>query len=196
MIPSWHPICSLGSTKAVAPHMLTGLHLSLQGRGPLWGRPGRQHDTSQTTLRRLVFLNPLERYMKKHSEQGFTLIELLVVVAIVGILAAIAIPQFAEYRQRGADSAAKSDLRNLAVAQEAYFVENDSYAACANLAACLTAVPGIKAFSKNVTDMAVTVTAASGSTPASFTATATVSGGSQATWVYDSSAGGIQEPAA
>jgi len=194
MIPCWHPTCSLGSTKAVAPHMLTGLHSSLQVMGPLWGGPGRQHDTSQTTFSRLVFLNPLERYMKKHSEQGFTLIELLVVVAIVGILAAIAIPQFSEYRQRGADSAAKSDLRNLAVAQEAFFVENDTYAACANLAACLTAVPGIKAFSKNVTDMVVV--ADNDATPPSFTATATVSGGSQATWVYDSSAGGIQEPAA
>jgi type IV pilus assembly protein PilA len=56
------------------------------------------------------------------NSKGFTLIELLVVVAIIGILAAIAIPQYAAYRQRGYDARAMSDLRNLATAEEAYFV--------------------------------------------------------------------------
>jgi type IV pilus assembly protein PilA len=65
--------------------------------------------------------------MKKQSEKGFTLIELLVVIAIIGILAAIAIPQFTEYRKRGFDARAKSDLRNLATAEEAYFVDNETY---------------------------------------------------------------------
>ena len=49
---------------------------------------------------------------------GFTLIELLVVVGIIGILVAIALPQFASYNARGFDSRAKSDLRNVATAQE------------------------------------------------------------------------------
>jgi type IV pilus assembly protein PilA len=61
------------------------------------------------------------------SESGFTLIELLVVVAIVGILAAIAIPQFAAYRKRGYEATLNSDLRNAAASEEAYFTQNRIY---------------------------------------------------------------------
>ena len=65
--------------------------------------------------------------LRLQSEAGFTLIELLVVVAIIGILAAIAIPQFAAYRKRGHEAQVKSDLRNAAVSQEAYFAQNSTY---------------------------------------------------------------------
>ena len=65
--------------------------------------------------------------LRLQSESGFTLIELLVVVAIIGILAAIAIPQFAAYRKRGHEAQVKSDLRNAAVAEEAYFAANSAY---------------------------------------------------------------------
>ena len=67
--------------------------------------------------------------LRLQSESGFTLIELLVVVAIIGILAAIAIPQFAAYRKRGHEAQVKSDLRNAAVAQESYFAANSTYKA-------------------------------------------------------------------
>jgi type IV pilus assembly protein PilA len=62
-----------------------------------------------------------------HKKEGFTLIELMIVIAIIGILAAIAIPQFSAYRQRSYNSAAQADLRNAATAQEAYFVDEKSY---------------------------------------------------------------------
>jgi len=69
---------------------------------------------------------------KSNGKKGFTLIELLVVVAIIGILAAIAIPQFAKYRQSAFDSAAQSDMRNLRSDLEAYYATNFNYPVATN----------------------------------------------------------------
>ena len=65
--------------------------------------------------------------------RAFTLIELLVVIAIIGILAAIAIPQFAAYKRSAADSGVQSAVRNLAVAMEAFYVANSTYVGAAYL---------------------------------------------------------------
>ena len=63
----------------------------------------------------------------KSNHRGFTLIELMIVIAIIGILAAIAIPQFNAYRKRSFNAAAESDIRNAATAQEAYYVDHRRY---------------------------------------------------------------------
>jgi prepilin-type N-terminal cleavage/methylation domain-containing protein len=61
------------------------------------------------------------------NRKGFTLIELLIVVVIIGILAAIAIPKFANTKQKAYITAMKSDLRNLVTSEEAYFSDSSSY---------------------------------------------------------------------
>jgi prepilin-type N-terminal cleavage/methylation domain-containing protein len=72
---------------------------------------------------------------EQRTTRGFTLIELLVVIAIVGILAAVAIPQFAVYRARGFNARVATDARSAATAEEAAFVDNNAYAAgdCSSL---------------------------------------------------------------
>jgi prepilin-type N-terminal cleavage/methylation domain-containing protein len=59
--------------------------------------------------------------------KGFTLIELLIVVVIIGILAAIAIPKFANTKNKAYTAAMKSDLRNLVTAEEAFFSDSGRY---------------------------------------------------------------------
>lgn len=76
----------------------------------------------------------LSKLNAKKDEKGFTLIELMIVIAIIGILAAIAIPQFNSYRKRAYNGSAMSDLKNTATAQEAYFVDEQTYGAHGNLA--------------------------------------------------------------
>ena len=61
------------------------------------------------------------------NKKGFTLIELLIVVVIIGILAAIAIPKFANTKEKAYLATMKADLRNMVTAQEAYFADNSAY---------------------------------------------------------------------
>lgn len=64
---------------------------------------------------------------KLRKTKGFTLIELMIVIAIIGILAAIAIPQFSKYRARAFNASALSDARNLRTDLEGHYAEWSVY---------------------------------------------------------------------
>ena len=66
----------------------------------------------------------LKTFRRKKGQKGFTLLELMIVIAVIGVLAAIAIPQFMSYRQRGYNTKAKAELKSYYTACQAYFVTN------------------------------------------------------------------------
>ncbi|MGZ8379648.1 MAG: type IV pilin protein [Gemmatirosa sp.] len=112
--------------------------------------------------------------MRTNNRKGFSLIELLIVVVIIGILAAIAIPKFANTKEKAYIAQMKSDLKNLASAQESYFADKNTYAdlaaiqadpykwtlsgGAANVTATLTATAG--GWSATLLDARVTSTGA------------------------------------
>ncbi len=78
--------------------------------------------------------------MKKGNAKGFTLIELLIVVAIIGIIAAIAIPNLLNAIDRGKQKRTMADLRSMGTAIEEYSIDNNFYPVAATLAALSTQV--------------------------------------------------------
>lgn len=68
--------------------------------------------------------------MLQIRERAFTLLELMVAMGIIGLLTAIALPEYREYVENGYDRQAQVALRTVALAEEAYFIVNDQYLSC------------------------------------------------------------------
>ena len=77
------------------------------------------------------------------EESGFTLIELLVAILIIGVLAAIALPNFLGQRSKAQDSSAKSDARNLVSQLESCYTDNNTYSGSGNGGSCLSTNTGL-----------------------------------------------------
>ena len=126
-----------------------------------------------------------QMYRRRSSSRGFTLIEMLVVVALIGILSAIALRQFAIYRNQSYDARANSDLRNAATAEEAYFASNGEYIGGQDTGpTSSTFLPGLHLSPTVTLQMSV-----NGSD--SFSGTAASNQGTR-TFTYNSALGGIQ----
>jgi prepilin-type N-terminal cleavage/methylation domain-containing protein len=109
---------------------------------------------------------------------GFTLLELIVVVAVLGILVAIAIQQFAIFRSRAVDAAMRSDLKNAAIVMESYYGEFLEYPAT------VSAIQ-LVGFRKS-SGITLTITVPS---PSTFTLNAAMPNGTQPSFTFDSSTG-------
>jgi len=124
-----------------------------------------------------------------NGQEGFTLIELLVVILIIGILAAIALPAFLGQREKGQDSDAKSNARNLVSHMESCFAQTQDYTNCET--------------SADVTDSGLPVGAGAGNVdvtaagPSNYTIVATSkadSGGANHTFTITKTAGKLVKP--
>jgi type IV pilus assembly protein PilA len=124
-----------------------------------------------------------------NGQEGFTLIELLVVILIIGILAAIALPAFLGQREKGQDSDAKSNARNLVSHMESCFAQTQDYTNCET--------------SSDVTESGLPVAAGAGNVdvtaagPSSYTIVATSkadSGGANHTFTITKTAGKLVKP--
>ncbi len=143
--------------------------------------------------------NTIYRMRAKKADEGFTLIELLVVVVIIGVLVAIAVPVYLNYRQGAADKSAQSDVRGAVSAIEQWYTDNgNTYPTgpldTKNISFALTG-PSADAVNdvtlSDNTEMRYVKTSGTGAgTSGGYRLCATNTGGTGKVYVYDSSTGG------
>jgi type IV pilus assembly protein PilA len=140
----------------------------------------------------------MNRLRTKKQDEGFTLIELLVVVVIIGVLVAIAVPVYLNYRQGAADKSAQSDVRGAVSAVEQWYTDNgNTYPASSapgeTASFALSATTGGQVTLSDNTKMTYVLvpgTGAAAGTAGSYKICATNTGGTGKVYLYDSSAGG------
>jgi prepilin-type N-terminal cleavage/methylation domain-containing protein len=118
------------------------------------------------------------------NQRAFTLIEMLITMTILSILTAIALPQYNSYKKQAFDMRALSDLRSVAIAEEAYFMQEEKYLDCSG-SGCLE-LPGMTAVSKGV-ELSVTIS------DEGFLANSYHPMGSGKKYLWDSLKGGLQD---
>jgi type IV pilus assembly protein PilA len=144
----------------------------------------------------------INRLRNKKNDEGFTLIELLVVVVIIGVLVAIAVPVYLNYRKGAADKSAQSDVRGAVSAVEQFYTDNgnklpDSTSNNTDSKLGLTLNIGSGPSPQTVTMSDKTTLAYYQKTDGqSYLLCGTNSGGSGKWYVYDSAAGGSVSAAA
>ena len=136
----------------------------------------------------------INRLRTKKADEGFTLIELLVVVVIIGVLVAIAVPVYLNYRQGAADKSAQSDLRGAISAIEQFYTDNgNSYPLTPTATQTATFTLGGSATAKVTLSDKSQITYVPGSATApvsSYKVCSYTSGGSGKYYIYNSTAGG------